>query len=143
MTCYILLVFQTARVIREGKKYDIMAENLVVGDLVEIQFGDRVPADLRIVECRGLKVSCLHVSFFFVFYSDVVVHGIVKIVQLVLLFNVGPLFHLTSRERPKSAPYLRLKKTRKRKPLFLQLETTEALKKQKIEKKNPNFFRIF
>ena len=44
----------------------------------------------------------------------------------------------TSRERPKSAPYLRLKKTRK--PLFLQLETTKALKKLKIEKKN---FRIF
>ena len=37
----------------------------------------------------------------------------------------------TSRERPKSAPYLRLKKTRKRKPLFLQLETTKALKKSK------------
>ena len=45
---------------------------------------------------------------------------------------------LTSRERPKSAPYLRLKKTRK--PLFLQLETTKALKKLKIEKKN---FQIF
>ena len=44
----------------------------------------------------------------------------------------------TSRERPKSAPYLRLKKTRK--PLFLQLETTKALKKLKIEKKS-EFFR--
>ena len=41
---------------------------------------------------------------------------------------------ITSRERPKSAPYLR------RKPLFLQLETTKALKKLKFEKKNfPNF----
>ena len=50
----------------------------------------------------------------------------------------------TSRERPKSAPYLRLKKTRKRKPLFLQLETTKALKKLKIDKKNfRNFFRNF
>ena len=47
----------------------------------------------------------------------------------------------TSRERPKSAPYLRLKKTRK--PLFLQLETTKALKKLKIEKKFPNFFEFF
>ena len=45
----------------------------------------------------------------------------------------------TSREQPKSAPYLRLKKTRK--PVFLQLETTKALKKLKIEKKNfRNFF---
>ena len=47
----------------------------------------------------------------------------------------------TSRERPKSAPYLRLKKTRK--PLFLQLETTKALKKLKIEKKNSDFFFEF
>ena len=37
---------------------------------------------------------------------------------------------ITSRERPKSRLYLRLKKIRKRKPLFLQLETTKALKKQ-------------
>ena len=44
----------------------------------------------------------------------------------------------TSRERPKSAPYLRLKKTRK--PLFLQLETTKALKKLKIEKKLSEYF---
>ena len=49
----------------------------------------------------------------------------------------------TSRERPKSAPYLRLKKTRKRKPLFLQLETTKALKKLKIKKKNSDFFQFF
>lgn len=51
------LVPPTAKVIREGKKYEIMAENLVVGDLVEVQFGDRIPADIRIVECRGLKVD--------------------------------------------------------------------------------------
>ena len=37
---------------------------------------------------------------------------------------------ITSRERPKSRPYLRLKKIRKRKPLFLQLEKTKALKKR-------------
>ena len=50
--------------------------------------------------------------------------------------------YATSRERPKSAPYLRLNKTRK--PLFLQLETTKALKKLKIEEKFfPNFFRKF
>ena len=49
----------------------------------------------------------------------------------------------TSPSRPKSAPYLRLKKTRKRKPLFLQLETTKALEKLKSEKKIPNFFLKF
>ena len=41
----------------------------------------------------------------------------------------------------KSAPYLRLKKTRK--PLFLQLETTKALKKLKIEKKFLFFLFFF
>ena len=49
----------------------------------------------------------------------------------------------TSRERPKSAPCLRLKKTSKRKPLFLQLETTKALKKLKIEKKIRFFSEFF
>ena len=47
----------------------------------------------------------------------------------------------TSREQPKSAPYLRLKKTRK--PLFLQLETTKALKNLKIEKKKIRIFFEF
>ena len=45
---------------------------------------------------------------------------------------------ITSRERPKSAPYLRLNKTRN--PLFLQLETTKALKKPKIEEIFLKFF---
>ena len=48
---------------------------------------------------------------------------------------------VTSRERPTSAPYLRLKKTRK--PLFLQLETTKALKKLKSKKEIPIFFDFF
>ena len=48
-----------------------------------------------------------------------------------------------SGERPKSAPYLSLKKTPKRKPLFLQLETTKALNKLKIEKKIRICFDIF
>ena len=34
------------------------AEELVVGDLVEVKFGDRVPADIRIVMASGFKV-CL------------------------------------------------------------------------------------
>ena len=51
---------------------------------------------------------------------------------------LSSLLRETSREWPKSAPYLRLNETRK--PLFLQLETTKALKKLKIEK---TFFRFF
>ena len=34
----------------------IKAEELVVGDIVEIKFGDRIPADIRVLEARSFKV---------------------------------------------------------------------------------------
>ena len=34
----------------------INAEEVVVGDLVEVKGGDRVPADLRIISSHGCKV---------------------------------------------------------------------------------------
>ncbi len=34
----------------------ILAEELVLGDIVEIKFGDRVPADLRILSAQSCKV---------------------------------------------------------------------------------------
>lgn len=52
---------QQALVIREGEKMQVNAEEVVVGDLVEIKGGDRVPADLRIISAHGCKVS-LHPS---------------------------------------------------------------------------------
>lgn len=39
-------------VMRNGAKVEISAEQLVRGDLVEVKGGDRVPGDIRIVECR-------------------------------------------------------------------------------------------
>lgn len=33
------------------------AEELVQGDLVEVKFGDRVPADIRILRAHGFKVD--------------------------------------------------------------------------------------
>ncbi len=33
------------------------AEELVVGDLVEVKFGDRVPADIRVLKAQGFKVD--------------------------------------------------------------------------------------
>ena len=51
------LVIQFAEVVRDSKKVTIKAEELVIGDLVEIKFGDRIPADMRIIESRGLKVD--------------------------------------------------------------------------------------
>ncbi|TKR77554.1 hypothetical protein L596_018504 [Steinernema carpocapsae] len=46
-----------ARVIRDGKEKEIEAKNVVIGDVVLIQGGDRVPADVRIISGRGLKVD--------------------------------------------------------------------------------------
>lgn len=44
-------------VIREGVKRVTKAENLVPGDLVEIESGNYVPADMRLVMTRGLMVN--------------------------------------------------------------------------------------
>lgn len=35
----------------------INAEDVVVGDLVEVKGGDRIPADLRIISANGCKVG--------------------------------------------------------------------------------------
>ena len=44
-------------VIRDGQESVIDAELLVVGDVVKVMGGDKVPADCRIIYCQGLKVE--------------------------------------------------------------------------------------
>ncbi|XP_053507014.1 sodium/potassium-transporting ATPase subunit alpha-2 isoform X2 [Ictalurus furcatus] len=51
------MVPQQALVIREGEKKQINAEEVVLGDLVEIKGGDRIPADLRFISSSGCKVD--------------------------------------------------------------------------------------
>ncbi|KAI4792754.1 hypothetical protein KUCAC02_033165 [Chaenocephalus aceratus] len=51
------LVPQQALVVRDGEKKCINAEEVVVGDLVEVKGGDRIPADLRIISASGCKVD--------------------------------------------------------------------------------------
>ncbi|XP_029375823.1 LOW QUALITY PROTEIN: sodium/potassium-transporting ATPase subunit alpha-1-like [Echeneis naucrates] len=51
------LVPQQALVLRDGEKKSINAEEVVVGDLVEVKGGDRIPADLRIISAHGCKVD--------------------------------------------------------------------------------------
>jgi len=47
----------TAKVIRNGEKHIIPAESLVPGDIVELEMGDHVPADARLLEAYSLKVD--------------------------------------------------------------------------------------
>merc|ERR1712172_76098 len=51
------LVPQYALVRRNGEKITIEAVNLTLGDIVEVKFGDRIPADIRILEARQFKVD--------------------------------------------------------------------------------------
>lgn len=44
------LIAEDAIVIRDGKQQTVPAADLVVGDLVMLSMGDRVPADMRIVQ---------------------------------------------------------------------------------------------
>ena len=43
------------RVIRNGEKIEISSKNVVVGDIIQLEAGDIVPADARIIECFSLK----------------------------------------------------------------------------------------
>jgi sodium/potassium-transporting ATPase subunit alpha len=52
----------TATVIRSGNRIQIPAENVVVGDLVEIRMGDKIPADTRIFQCHGLRVETASIT---------------------------------------------------------------------------------
>lgn len=47
----------TANVIRDQKRFSLAAEKLVPGDIVLVQSGDKVPADIRLFEIKNLKVS--------------------------------------------------------------------------------------
>lgn len=46
-----------AHVVREGKQYSISARQVIPGDLVLVEAGYRVPADLRLVEVNNLEVD--------------------------------------------------------------------------------------
>ena len=48
---------QFAVVCRGDQKLSVKAEELVLGDIVEVKFGDRVPADLRVITAHSFKVD--------------------------------------------------------------------------------------
>jgi magnesium-transporting ATPase (P-type) len=46
-----------AMVRRDGRLVTLEAESLVPGDLVQLQSGDKVPADLRLIRSKGLRIE--------------------------------------------------------------------------------------
>ena len=55
------LIPMECRVVRDGVQRQISAKKLVPGDLVDIKAGEQIPADLRILMSKDMKVdnSCL------------------------------------------------------------------------------------
>jgi len=51
------LVVTETTVRREGRKQRVRSEEVVPGDVVLLQAGDRVPADLRLLQSRGLQTD--------------------------------------------------------------------------------------
>jgi len=51
------MVPDQANVLRNGETTTILAKELVIGDIVFVKGGDRIPADIRIIEASGMKVD--------------------------------------------------------------------------------------
>ena len=46
-----------ANVIRDGETVTILRREIVCGDIVPIEAGDEIPADIRIIEAHGIEVD--------------------------------------------------------------------------------------
>ena len=42
--------------LRGGKRMTILSSQLVVGDIVDVKSGDKIPADVRVIHSAGFKV---------------------------------------------------------------------------------------
>ncbi|EXJ11416.1 MULTISPECIES: cation-transporting P-type ATPase [Nitrincola] len=51
------MLSSTATVLRDGEKQTIPASDVVPGDIVFLASGDKVPADMRIFDCRDLQID--------------------------------------------------------------------------------------
>jgi magnesium-transporting ATPase (P-type) len=51
------MIDPTASVLREGRRVSIAADEVAPGDMVLLEAGDRVPADLRLVKARNLRID--------------------------------------------------------------------------------------
>ena len=47
----------TCTVVREGKEKEVLVRGIVPGDIAILETGDRVPADLRVLESVNIQVD--------------------------------------------------------------------------------------
>ena len=45
------------KVIRDGKVKEINSEDIVLGDIVDLESGSKIPADLRLIETKNLSID--------------------------------------------------------------------------------------
>ena len=58
------MVPETASVTRGGVLKAISAVDLVVGDIIRLKSGDKIPADCRVIYNQGMKVNLLYIKYF-------------------------------------------------------------------------------
>lgn len=58
MDSFLQMIPQWAKILRDDERKELPVTELVVGDIVLLETGDRVPADIRILECQG-EVRCV------------------------------------------------------------------------------------
>lgn len=51
------MVAPSASVLREASRFKLNAENIVPGDIVILEAGDRVPADIRLLNTKSLHIG--------------------------------------------------------------------------------------
>ncbi len=52
-----VLLPEHANVIRNGVKIKIASTDIVPGELIQLSFGDKIPADCRVIFCQNMKVD--------------------------------------------------------------------------------------
>ncbi len=52
-----LMLSPSASVLRDGERHSVEGESLVPGDIVLLEAGDKVPADLRLLQAHGLSIK--------------------------------------------------------------------------------------
>lgn len=51
------LLVSTCTVVRDGKRVQIAVKDVVPGDIIQLQAGDKIPADMRLIEAKQMSVD--------------------------------------------------------------------------------------